>query len=353
MTTERPLVSIVAPAFNEAELLERNIARLLAYCDGLESQYRWELIIVNDGSSDNTAEVAERLAERDPRIVVLHHPRNRGAGKALSTGIAASRGDYVVTLDIDLSYSPEHVERLLTALREKDAQLVLASPYMEGGELTNVPWLRRVMSVWANRFLRAISHHGKLSTITSMVRAYEGPYIRALALRSTGLAIMPETVYKTMILRGRIEQIPAHLDWSAQVAKGIKRRSSMRIVRQIISTILAGFIFRPFMFFVLPGLLLLGFAAWVNFWMIVHFVEALNAPEVAASPGRVSLAVAVAYREYPHTFIVGLLSLMLSIQLISLGILALQSKNYFEEIFHLGSSLRRQNLDRRQGDDAD
>jgi hypothetical protein len=229
---------------------------------------------------------------------------------------------------------------------------VLASPYMEGGALTNVPWLRRVMSVWANRFLRAISHHGRLSTITSMVRAYEGDYIRALTLRSTGLGIMPETVYKTMIVRGRIEQIPAHLDWSAQVSRGIKRRSSMRIARQIISTMLAGFIFRPFMFFVFPGLVLLVFAAWVNFWMVVHFLDALNDPAVAESTGRISVAVAVAYREYPHTFIVGLLSLMLAIQLISLGILALQSKNYFEEIFYLGSTLRREAAERRQGDDA-
>ncbi len=350
--TDRPLVSIVAPAYNEAELLERNVTQLRAYCDRLDGEYRWELIIVNDGSADNTAEVAARLAERDRRIVVLHHLRNRGAGNALKTGIAASSGDYVVTLDIDLSYSPAHVERLLSTLRDKDAQLVLASPYMEGGEITNVPWLRRVMSVWANRFLRAISHHGKLSTITSMVRAYEGEYIRALTLRSTGLGIMPETVYKTMILRGRIEQIPAHLDWSAQVAKGVKRRSSMRVLRQIISTMLAGFIFRPFMFFVFPGLLLLAFAAWVNFWMIVHFLEAFNDPAVAASTGRASVAVAVAYREYPHTFIVGLLSLMLAVQLISLGILALQSKNYFEEIFYLGSSLRRQAAERRSGDDA-
>ena len=174
-----------------------------------------------------------------------------------------------------------------------------------------------------------------------MVRAYDGEYIRSLALRSTSLDILPETVYKTMILRGRIEQVPAHLDWSAQVAAGVHRRSSMRILRQIISTVLAGFLFRPFMFFVVPGLLLLSFALWVNAWMFIHFVEAYQSLQLADSVGRASEAVALAYSQYPHTFIVGLLALMLAIQLLSLGILALQSKSYFEEVFHLGSSIRK------------
>ena len=97
------------------------------------------------------------------------------------------------------------------------------------------------------------------------------------------------------------------------------------------------------MFFVLPGLVLLAFSAWVNVWMVIHFLEALrNAPPGAAIDG-FSWALAEAYQAYPHTFIVGLLSLMLAIQLISLGVLALQSKSYFEEIFYLGSKLGNQN----------
>ena len=342
-----PLVSVVAPAFNEEAILRDNTRELLAYFDQRSADYRWELIIVNDGSSDGTGKIADELATNEARVRAVHHNGNRGAGEALKTGIAETRGDYVVTIDIDLSYAPEHIHRIVRVLRDDDAALVLASPYMKGGKLTAVPRLRAVLSVWANRFLKIFAR-GNLSTITSMVRGYEGRFIRALALRSTGLDIMPETVYKTMILRGRIEQIPAHLDWSAQVAPGVGRRSSMQIARQIARTVLAGFLFRPFMFFVMPGILLLAFAIWVNVWMVLHFFEAYNDPSLVVESGRASAAVAMAYAAYPHTFIVGLLSLMLAIQLISLGILALQSKSYFEEVFHLGANVRN-DLDRYLG----
>jgi hypothetical protein len=127
----------------------------------------------------------------------------------------------------------------------------------------------------------------------------------------------------------------------------------MRIMRQIFSTLLSGFIFRPFMFFIVPGSLLLLFSAYVNTWMFIHFFEEYFNPMLLVAPGsdRISAAVGAAYGLYPYTFIVGLLSLMLAIQLIGLGIMALQSKNYFEEIFHLGSAIHsEQNEAKRKKD---
>jgi glycosyltransferase involved in cell wall biosynthesis len=345
----RPLVTVVLPAFNEGAILEANMRVLQDYLAAHAQEFRWEVILVNDGSSDATGTIADALRGRYSNLQVVHHPGNFGLGQAFKTAFARSRGDYVVTLDIDLSYEPEHIGEMLARLRATRAKLVLASPYMKGGRISNVPWLRRTFSIWANRFLSFFAH-GNLSTLTCMVRAYDGPYVRALVLRSTGMDVMPETIYKSMILRARIEQVPAHLDWSRQIAVGKARRSSMRILRQIFATVLSGFIFRPFMFFVLPGLVLLAFALWVNFWMVVHFFNAYAAIAPGTVPDRVSAAVAQAYQAYPHTFIVGLLALMLAIQLISLGILALQSKSYFEEIFHLGQNVKRsvENPDRHR-----
>lgn len=331
----RPLVTVVLPAYNEAAILEDNFAVLEAYLRALGEKYRFEILLINDGSSDGTREIAEAVAARHENVRVIHHTTNLGLGQAFRTAFGKSRGDYVVTLDIDLSYEPEHIGALLEKISATRTQMVLASPYMAGGQLSNVPWLRRTLSIWANRFLSLFAP-GKLSTLTCMVRAYEGAFIRDLVLRSTGMEIMPEMVYKTMIMRGRIAQIPAHLDWSRQVAVGARRQSSMRILRHMVGTLLSGFIFRPFMFFILPGLALLAFSLWTNLWMFIHFFEAYAALGPVEGD-RISAAVAVAYRQFPHTFIVGLLSLMLSIQLIGLGILALQAKNYFEEVFHLGS----------------
>jgi len=334
----RPLVTLVLPAYNEAAVLRDNVAEIERHIAALAQRFRWEVLIINDGSRDQTAAIAEALRGEFANIRVIHHARNGGLGRAFRTAFEHCCGDYVVTLDIDLSYSPDHIEALLEVLIATHADLVLASPYMKGGRLTRVPWLRKILSISANRFLSLFSH-GNLSTLTCMVRGYRGDFVRSLILRSTSMDIMPEVVYKSMILRGRIEQVPAHLDWSRQVAVGVKRRSSMRILRQVFATLLAGFILRPFMFFIVPGLVLLVFALYTNAWMIVHFVEAWNA--LGDVPGsKASAAVAQAYALYPHTFIVGLLSLMLSIQLVSLGILALQNKAYFEEIFHLGTALK-------------
>jgi hypothetical protein len=142
-----------------------------------------------------------------------------------------------------------------------------------------------------------------------------------------------------MVMRARIAQVPGHLDWSKQLSAGPRRSSSMRILRHVASTVLSGFIFRPFMFLVLPGLLLLAFSAYVNVWMFIHFFDALAG--MPSGQRYATAAFAEAYASHPHTFIVALLSLMLAIQLVGLGILALQSKRYFEESYYLGVSLNR------------
>ncbi|MEA2079478.1 MAG: glycosyltransferase family 2 protein, partial [Pseudomonadota bacterium] len=218
-----------------------------------------------------------------------------------------------------------------------------ASPYMKGGRISNVPWLRKNLSVWANRFL-SVTAEGHLSTLTSMVRAYDAQFLRSLSLKSMGMDIMPEVIYKGMILGARIEEIPAHLDWSSLKASTTPRRSSMKLFRHILSTLFSGFLFRPFMFFVIPGLAVLLFSIYVNAWMVRHFIAQYQAlvqyDEVFT---RASAAIGAAYAQSPHTFVIGLLSLMVAIQLISLGILSLQSKSYFEEIFHLGSTINRVN----------
>jgi hypothetical protein len=160
--------------------------------------------------------------------------------------------------------------------------------------------------------------------------------------------VMPEMIHKAKILRASFEEVPAELNWQLQNrAQG--RRSSLRIVRQVLGTAMSGFMLRPFTFLLIPGLLLLAFALYVNTWMIIHFMEAYA--ELGASPGAaldMSAAVALAYSRYPHTFIVGLLSLMLAIQLTGMAMLSLQNKKYFDELFHLGSTLLREERESRQ-----
>ena len=341
----RPFVSLVVPAYNEAPIIEKNLAILCQYMACLEEEYRWELLIIDDGSTDETGALAEVFASTRENVHVLHHITNFGLGQALQFAFHHCQGDYIVTLDLDLSYAPEHIQRLLTKIRETRAKIVVTSPYAPGGKISNVPWLRRTLSIWANRFLSRAAR-GHLSTLTSMVRVYDGRFIRSLNLKSMGMEINAEAIHKALLLQARIEEIPAHLHWHPQRGDSVKRTSSMKVLRHTLSVLLSGFLFRPVMFFIAPGMALLLASLYANFWMIVHVVEKfLGSTALPVFPERLDSAVGAAFNEAPHAFIVGGITLMLAIQLISLGILALQSKSYFEEIFHLGTAIYRLNRD--------
>jgi glycosyltransferase involved in cell wall biosynthesis len=336
----KSFVSVVVSAYNEAPILTKNLSRLCEYMTSLEDKYRWEMIIVNDGSADKTGDLAESFAKTRDNVHVLHHMYNFRLGQALRFAFNNCQGDYVVVMDLDLSYSPDHIGKLLAKIKETRAKIVIASPYMKGGKVSNVPWLRRTLSIWANRFL-SFTAKSNLSTLTSMVRAYDGMFLNTLNLKSMDMEINAEIIYKAEVLRARIVEIPGHLDWGFQKTDGIKRRSSMRIFKSIMSYLFSGFIFRPFIFFMLPGLVLMLFSIYT----LIHVVKYtfVNFQSLPASFGsvdyRLGAAVAAAFNMSPHAFIVGGISLMVAIQLISLGILSTQVKRYFEELFHISTTI--------------
>jgi len=345
----RPLVSLVLPVYNEAATIVANLRRLCSYMESLEEQYRWEVVLVDDGSTDQSGALVDAFARRHPRVRAFHHITNFGAGQAFKYAFRQCRGEYILTLDADLTYNVAHVATLLAKIVETRAKVVVASPYMRGGRVSNVPWTRKALSVCANRFLAATSE-SRLSTLTSMARVYDGRFLRSLNLRGSGLDILPEIIYKARLLGARIEEVPAHLDWGTLKPSRRRRTSSARLWRHTLRVVLSGFLFRPVIFFILPGLLMLVFATYVNAWVLEHFL--LQFGRLSEYPlffERASAAVAAAFASSPHTFIVGISSLMLAIQLLSLGVLALQSRNYFEEVFHLASAILRANNERQDG----
>jgi glycosyltransferase involved in cell wall biosynthesis len=340
------LVSLVAPAYNEALIIEQNLAVLCDYMATLEADYRWELIVVNDGSRDETGLLAEAFAHDRPNVSVIHHQTNAGLGQTLKTGFDRCQGDYIITLDLDLSYTPEdHIERMLTKIRQTQAKVVVASPYMEGGRVSNVPWLRRILSVWGNRFL-SLTAKGNLATLTSMVRVYDADFLRSLNLRSQGMEINPEVIHKAGLLEAKVAEIPAHLHWSSQKAqpKAKRRKSSMtssKLFSHTWAIFFYGFLFRPVMFFIIPSLIFFVISCYSSFWAISHCWDnyLLVHSSIPDFDKALSAAVATAFQQFPHTFVIGGMALMLSIQLFSVGVMSMQSKRYFEEIFYLGTAI--------------
>ena len=226
----KPYISIIAPCYNEEAILELNINTIVKYMEGKSDKYLWEILIINDGSKDATGVIADGLSEKNDHIRVIHHPTNLNLGNALQTGFRNAKGEIIVVMDIDLSYDVVYIEQMVDKLIETSADIVIASAYMKGGKVTAVPRMRAIMSKYVNRFMR-LAAQDKYYTFTGMVRAYRKSYIQTVNLKTKDYEIMPEIIYKSMILRAKIIEIPAHLDWTEQNKFAGKRTSSLRVLR--------------------------------------------------------------------------------------------------------------------------
>jgi glycosyltransferase involved in cell wall biosynthesis len=340
----KPFITVVTPCFNEEAILEINIKTLGEYLEKNAAKYDWEILIINDGSKDKTGTIADDLAGRYTGIRVIHHPTNLNLGNAIKTGFNNAKGDIIVIMDIDLSYAESHIAVMVDKLIETNADIVMASPYMKGGKVTAVPFFRKIMSSWVNKFMR-LAAQDKYHTFTGMVRAYRKDFIKPLNLKTRDYEINPEIVYKGMILRAKIVEIPAHLDWTEQNKFKGKRSSSLRVLRGFFSGLMTGFIFRPYIFFLGIGSTLLILSLYELIWLLVDTLAGVNAisKEMPLVAYPFSYSLSQQFKMNPQTFIIGGITFVAAIQFLGLGFLSLQSKRYFEELFHLGSNIKKQN----------
>ncbi len=252
----RQVASILIPAYQEAGGIRETLHRVAAALAELD-RYEWEIVVVDDGSRDGTSqEVSEVAGELAYPVELVRHLVNQGLGGALRTGFAATSGVVVITLDSDLSYHEDHIARLLATWEETRVQVVVASAYLEGGQTTGVPPSLARRSRVANRVLSKAALDD-IKTLTGMVRAYDGPFVRALSLKAVDVDINVEILYKTQLLRGTIVEIPAHLDWSglssrAERSSVLSRRSRWNTAKSLVLT----YLFRPFWFPLAPAILM-------------------------------------------------------------------------------------------------
>lgn len=118
MTAKRPLISIVCPAYNEELVLPLFHRALIDVLAGLQDDYRFEIIYVDDGSRDGTRGVLQSMSAQDPNVHWYAFSRNFGHQAALSAGMERATGDAVITMDSDLQHPPELIESLLVKWRE-------------------------------------------------------------------------------------------------------------------------------------------------------------------------------------------------------------------------------------------
>jgi glycosyltransferase involved in cell wall biosynthesis len=315
--TARGTGSVVVPAYNEAGNIGPSLLQIADVLEQTVPERAWQVVVVDDGSVDSTVAEAEsaagNLVTRGIDVRIVRHVVNRGLGNALQTAFRATTGDVVVVIDCDLSYSAEHIPRLVDALVTRQAKICIASPYMEGGNTVAIPRHIERRSRVANSFLSA-AVHGEIQTLTGMVRAYDGAFVRGLALRSPDAEINIEMIYKAQILGATIAEIPATLDWSGLQLRASRTRTlSPRTRSKIYKTFINGVLFRPYVLFGIGGFLLMCFGA-----LTALTAALLEGPQVELA-------------------VLGICAIATGVLLGFAGLLSVQIKRCFEELFFLGS----------------
>jgi glycosyltransferase involved in cell wall biosynthesis len=149
------LVNLTLPVFNEAGRLAESVNRLRVFLKE-HAQFRWELVIANNGSTDRTLEVAEQLSRQWPDVRLAHLPE-KGRGRALKRVWSESPADILSYMDIDLSMDLQAIPRLIEPLASGDYDLATGSRLLPASQTTRC-WKREIISRGYNRLLKAVFH---------------------------------------------------------------------------------------------------------------------------------------------------------------------------------------------------
>ena len=191
-------LSVIIPVYNE----RATIARLLQRVRDVNIEK--EIIVVDDGSTDGTREVLEKL--QDKIDILVYHDRNQGKGAAIRTGVVKATGDVVVIQDADLEYDPQEYHRLIKPIADGRADVVYGSRFMGGDE-------HRVLFFWhfvGNQFLTLLSNMFTNLNLTDMETCYKmlkADVIKGITIEQNRFGFEPEITAKVAKMHCRIYEV--------------------------------------------------------------------------------------------------------------------------------------------------
>jgi glycosyltransferase involved in cell wall biosynthesis len=265
-----PQISVICPFYNEEAIIEAAIERTI---ENLERDFNkdWELILVNDGSTDSSLQALEKTLDnhKGKNIKVIGSSVNQGRGRALKYGINEASAPIIVTTEADCSWGDNIAKRLFDELENKpELDFVIASPHREGGALKNVSANRIFLSKYGNVFIRAF-FESEITMNTGMTRGYRAHVIQPLATTQNGKEFHLEVLLKLITMGFKAGEIPAILEWQdhkLQKTGTKKRKSTTRIFKTIFTHLQFVAIAQPMKYFSLwaAGFFMLGlfFSLW-------------------------------------------------------------------------------------------
>jgi glycosyltransferase involved in cell wall biosynthesis len=299
------VLSVVIPAYNEENGIAEIAARVLSVKPALEEVgiERLELLVVDDGSRDRTAEVAGSI----PGVSLIRHTKNKGYGAALKTGFSKASGELIGFLDADGTYPPEYFPQLCKAALN-GTDLVIGSRM--AGEDSKMPFTRRVGNFFFANLLTLLSRQ-KVTDSASGMRVFRREILEHIYPLPDGLNLTPVMSTRAVHERLRIEEIP--IPYSERVG-----RSKLSVVRDgsifmqsMLWTVLS---YNPVRILGLLGLGGLGVAGIVFLWIL--YVRSLGVTTLAP------LGVAALF--------LALISTVTGVNLLALGI----TFNYLVALFY-------------------
>lgn len=197
------MVSFVIPAYNERLYIENVIRALdnIVLPDGVAR----ELVVVDDGSTDGTADFVESIADVNALIRVRRMSQNSGKGAALRAGFKAARGDVIIVSDADLEYDPSDIPNVLAPLLDEQAQIVYGSRFL--GEAKNMKFANYV----ANRILTLtvnVLYHGGITDEATAYKAFSREVLDSINLTCKGFEFCPEITAKSLRSGYKIHEVP-------------------------------------------------------------------------------------------------------------------------------------------------
>ena len=194
-------LSVVMPVYNEGPTVAEVVQKVLAL------PYLFEVIVVDDCSTDNTSHVLQSLTAADERVRVARHEKNSGKTAALRTGFALTRGDIVIVQDADLEYDPSEIPEVIQPILDGHADVVLGSRFL-------VRRAARVLYFYhflANKFLTFLSNtltNLNMTDVETGYKAFRGDIIRNMIILSNGFGFEVEVVAKVAKLKCAIYEVP-------------------------------------------------------------------------------------------------------------------------------------------------
>ncbi len=231
-----PSLSVVIACHNEEGNIAHYDRELFPILDSLG--VTWEVIIVDDGSFDETKLVASALAKSRPNVSVVSLASNQGLGAALRAGFSPANGQWIATLDADLTFRPSYLKDMLAAATGADVSLVAGSPYLRAGDMRGVPWVRRLPSMMMNALYRGLFGM-RLTSYTPIFRLYRAAALRRLALQSEGFEINAEIAACALAAGWKIAEVPVPLETRSsgisKLRRGRELNRHLRLIARLLS----------------------------------------------------------------------------------------------------------------------